>query len=160
MSTVSGHPTIDQWPSCAVDMDANVYEHTHLRGRVTPAQPWTLQTTSTDSLTHFLEEPVCTLALSVIFNPQDWFFFLPLSVSGSPDLSYGLYDCDSCFCLAVGLFQLTFFLGEGCKGDQQIKNRLCFWVSPFHGQIHELKLVWHYWYESQGRTLLWSHTST
>lgn len=48
-----------------------MYMITHYRGKATIVQP--LHTTPTDSLTHFLEESVCTLALSVIFNSQDGF---------------------------------------------------------------------------------------
>ncbi len=36
-------------------------------------------TTSTDSLTHFLEEPVCTLAPHIIFNLQDGFVAFSVS---------------------------------------------------------------------------------
>ncbi len=84
MSTVSGRPTIDQWPSCAVDTDVNVYEHSSQR-QSNPSAAIT-HTTSTDSLTHFLEEPVCTLALSVIFNLQDGFVAFVCHGINGPEL--------------------------------------------------------------------------
>lgn len=65
-----------------------------------------LHTTSSDTLTHFLEEPVCALALCVIFNYQDEFVAFACHRITGP--SYSPCDCDSCFCLAAGLFYLPF----------------------------------------------------
>lgn len=65
-------------------MDANVYEHSSQR-QSNPSAAIT-HTASTDSLTHFLEEPVCTLALSDIFNLQDGFVAFVCHRFNGPEL--------------------------------------------------------------------------
>lgn len=45
-----------------------------------------LHSTHTDSLTHFLEERVCTLAPSVIFNSQDGFVAFVCHRTTEPEL--------------------------------------------------------------------------
>ena len=69
-----------------------------LRNKAAPVQPF--KTTYTDSLTHFLEESICTHTC-VIFNPQ--LTSLCHMVIGP---SYRFESYKSCTCLAVSLLPL------------------------------------------------------
>lgn len=120
---VFGHITTDQRHSSTAVRDASVYEQSSQK-QSGPSAAINVPKTSSDSLTHFLKEPIWTLAC-FIFNPQDGFAAF-VCVTGSSDLIYGLYNYKSCFCLAAG------FLGEeGFEGEPQIRTYFAFGLVHF-----------------------------